>query len=133
MLVRIQHGILFLFTMRYHYKKPDIYLSMYGKRHICNHPLYNSCTLFQINDVGIAVIQQRYDKIEKVSWWDEIDPWLIDAIYLNENFLEYFDSVAKPPKNDIYPTVTVRSIMWSLKMKPIPKQSWETYFDKRVL
>lgn len=106
---------------------------MYGKRHNCNHPLYNSCTLFQINDVGIAVIQQRYDKIEKVSWWDEIDPWLIDAIYLNENFLEYFDSVAKPPKNDIYPTVTVRSIMWSLKMKPIPKQSWETYFDRRIL
>ena len=28
--------------MRYHYEKPTIYLSMYGKRYICNHPVYDS-------------------------------------------------------------------------------------------
>ena len=47
--------------MRYHYEKPTIYLSMYGKRYICNHPVYDSCTLFEIGDKGLAVIQQRYD------------------------------------------------------------------------
>ena len=47
--------------MRYHYEKPTIYLSMYGKRYICDHPVYDSCTLFEIGDKGLAVIQQRYD------------------------------------------------------------------------
>lgn len=27
--------------MRYHYEKPTIYLSMYGKRYICDHPVYD--------------------------------------------------------------------------------------------
>ena len=39
--------------MRYHYKKPDIYLSMYGKLYICNHPVYDRCTLFTIGDTGL--------------------------------------------------------------------------------
>ena len=29
----------------------------------------------------------------------------------------------------LYPTVTIRQIMWALKMKPLPKQPWETVFD----
>ena len=36
--------------MRYHYEKPTIYLSMYGERYICEHPVYNSCTLFKIGE-----------------------------------------------------------------------------------
>ena len=52
--------------MRYHYEKPTIYLSMYGKRYICNHPVYDSCTLFEIEDKGLAVIQQRYGPYAKV-------------------------------------------------------------------
>lgn len=27
--------------MRYHYEKPTIYLSMYGRRYICDHPVYD--------------------------------------------------------------------------------------------
>ena len=46
--------------MRYHYQKPDIYLSMYGELYICNHPVYDRCTLFTIGDKGLAVIQQRF-------------------------------------------------------------------------
>lgn len=49
--------------MRYHYKKPDIYLSMYGKLYICNHPVYDRCTLFTIGDKGLAVIQQRFKRL----------------------------------------------------------------------
>lgn len=47
--------------MRYHYQKPDIYLSMYGELYICNHPVYDRCTLFTIGDKGMAVIQQRFN------------------------------------------------------------------------
>ena len=30
----------------------------------------------------------------------------------------------------LYPTVTIRQIMWALKIKPIPKERWETVFDR---
>ena len=54
--------------MRYHYKKPDIYLSMYGKLYICNHPVYDRCTLFTIGDKGLAVIQQRFNPDTKTTY-----------------------------------------------------------------
>jgi hypothetical protein len=47
--------------MRYHYKKPDLYSARFGDIYVCNHPVYDRCTLFTINDRGLAVIQQRYD------------------------------------------------------------------------
>ena len=32
--------------MRYHYEKPDLYFSKYGKTYMCDHPVYDSCTLY---------------------------------------------------------------------------------------
>jgi len=116
--------------MRYHYDKPTIYLSMYGKLHICEHPVYNSCTLFQIDDKGLSVIQQRFDEETKSTWWSELDPWLTDDLYLHSGFKEYFDLRAGECTDGLYPTVTIRQIMWALKMKPIPKERWETVFDR---
>ena len=60
--------------MRYHYEKPSIYISMYGAMHTCNHPVYNRCTLFQIGEKGLSVIQQRFDEKTKKTWWSDIDP-----------------------------------------------------------
>lgn len=117
--------------MRYHYKKPHIYLSMYGKIYICSHPVYDRCTLFEINGKGLAVIQQRFNPDSKNTWWGEIDQWLTDDLYLNPNFKKYFDERAKKCKNGIYPTVTIRQIMWALKMKPLSKERWETVFDRK--
>ncbi|MGN1370921.1 MAG: hypothetical protein ACI4XM_01380 [Candidatus Coprovivens sp.] len=117
--------------MRYHYNKPKIYLSMYGENYICNHPVYNRCTLFKIGDNGLAVIQQRYSEELKHTWWSEIDPWLTDDIYLNPKFKSYFEKHSGKCKDELYPTVTVRQIMWALKMKPIPRERWETVFDRK--
>lgn len=97
--------------MRYHYEKPQIYLSMYGVRYVCEHPVYNSCTLFLIGDKGLAVIQQRFDVRTKTTWWSEVDSWLTDDLYLNPNFKEYFDKRAGACTDGLYPTVTVRQIM----------------------
>lgn len=119
--------------MRYHYKKPTIYLSLYGHLYICDHPVYSSCTLFQIKEKGLAVIQQRYDEETKSTWWGEVDPWLTDDLYLHPNFKEYFDARAGTCKHGLYPTVTIRQIMWGLKMKPIPKAIWETVFDRKYI
>lgn len=117
--------------MRYHYCKPEIYLSMYGERYVCDHPAYNSCTLFSIGDKGLAVIQQRFDCETKSTWWSEVDAWLTDDLYLHPSFKEYFDDRARACTDGLYPTVTVRQIMWALKMKPIHKERWETVFDRR--
>ncbi len=119
--------------MRYHYQKPDLYLSTYGERYICEHPVYNSCTLFLIGENGLAVIQQRYDADTKSTWWSEVDPWLTNDLYLNVGFKEYFDNRSGKCVDGIYPTVTIRQIMWALKMKPIPKERWETVFDRREI
>lgn len=117
--------------MRYHYEKPSIYRSMYGKLYICNHPVYSRCTLFQIGDKGLAIIQQKFDPATKSTRWGEIDSWLTDDIYLHPNFKEYFDKRAGTCTDGLYPTVTVRQIMWALKMKPIRKERWETCFDRK--
>ena len=80
-------------NMRYHYKKPAIYASMYGQLYICDHPVYSRCTLFKINDKGLAVIQQRHNSDEKTTYWSEMDPWIADDIYLNIGFKTFLISV----------------------------------------
>lgn len=117
--------------MRYHYEKPALYLSMYGSTYICNHPVYNRCTLYEIDDKGLAIIQQRFDETTKTSWWTEIDPWLTDVLYLHPKFKAFFDERAGKCMNGLYPTATIRQIMWALKLKPLEKQRWETVFDRR--
>lgn len=118
-------------TIRYHFEKPTIYGSTYGKIYICNHPVYDKCTLYKIGDKGLAVIQQRCDNDTKRTWWGELDPWLTDALYLHPKFKEFFDERAGECVNGLYPTSTIRQIMWALKMKPLKKQRWETVFDRR--
>lgn len=117
--------------MRYHYEKPSIYTSMYGTIYECDHPVYDRCTLYKIGRNGLSVIQQRFDEHTKTTFWSEIDPWLTDPIYLHPKFKEYFDERANECNNGLYPTVTIRQIMWSLKLKPIPRQRWETCFDRK--
>ena len=139
--------------MRYHYEKPEIYVSNYGETYICNHPVYNRCTLFRIGDKGLAVIQQRFNPETKETRWTEIDPWLTDAIYLNPNFKQLFEmhsqpgtykdteegainqkiasSIVSKSRKWLYPTLTVRQVMWALKMKPLRRERWETVFDRK--
>lgn len=119
--------------MRYHYDKPNAFVSTHGFTYSCNHPVYNSCTLYLIADKGLAVIQQRFDLETKTTYWNEIDPWLTDEIYLHNNFKGFFNERADKPKDGLYPTVTIRQIMWGLKMKPIKRNRWETYFDRRII
>lgn len=117
--------------MRYHYKKSKICSSLYGQTYYCNHPIYNRCTLFLIGDKGLSIIQQRFNNIDKSTYWTEVDSCLINDIYLHPKFKKYFDKYSKESKNGIYPTITVRQIMWALKMKPLKREIWETYFCRK--
>lgn len=119
--------------MRYHFEKPSRYSSIYGSEYICDHPIYDKCTLFQIGDKGLAVIQQRFDPDAKTTYWDSIDPWLTDALYLNPEFKRVFDERAGECTDGLYPTSTIRQMMWALKLKPIPRERWETCFDRRAI
>ena len=104
---------------------------MYGETYVCDHPVYDACTLYLIDNKGLAVVQQRFDSETKSTWWSEIDPWLTDILYLHPKFKEYFDERSDESDNGLYPTVTIRQIMWALKMKPIKRERWETCFDRR--
>ena len=119
--------------MRYHYEKPKLYVSMYGETYVCDHPVYDRCTLFKIENKGLAVIQQRFDEDTKKTWWSEIDPWLTDNLYLHKNFKTFFDERAGECVDGLYPTVTIRQIMWALKLKPVARKRWETCFDRRSI
>jgi len=119
--------------VKYYYDKPDLYLSRYGSTYSCNHPIYDKCTLYKTNGKGLAVIQQRYNERSKSTYWGEIDPWLVDSLYFSDKFVEIFDERAEMPIEGIYPTVSVRQLMWALRMKPLPKKRWETCFDRRFV
>ena len=47
--------------MRYYHEKPKEYTSIYGEVYICDHPVYDRCTLYKIGNKGLAVIQQRFN------------------------------------------------------------------------
>lgn len=104
---------------------------MYGSTYICDHPVYNQCTLYQMNEKGLAVIQQRYDAETKATRWGEIDPWLTDMLYLHPKFRDFFNERSGEATDGLYPTVSIRQIMWALKLKPLPRERWETCFDRR--
>lgn len=119
--------------MRYHYEKPLMYSSIYGSTYKCNHPVYNECTLFKINEDGLAVIQQRYNPENKSTYWGTVDPWLADELYLHRKFGDFFADRAGKLIDGLYPTVSIRQIMWGLKMKPLKRERWETCFDRRTI
>ena len=125
--------LLLFFIMRYHYEPPKRYFANYGKLHICNHPVYSRCTLYFERGVGLAVVQQRFNPDTKSTYWSEIDPWLNDALYFNDGFRDYFYTHSAKSNDGIFPTVPIRKLMWALRMKPLPKERWETTFDRNFL
>jgi hypothetical protein len=69
----------------------------------------------------------------KTTLWTEIDPWLTDSLYLHIGFKNFFDERSSERKDGLYPTVTIRQIMWALKMKPLKRERWETCFDRKYI
>lgn len=121
--------LLFLFMRYHHVAAPSGRFA--GEIYICDHPAYNRCTLYRSGPRGLAVIQQRLRPGTKETYWTELDMGLSRDIYEHPDFPRYFEARAGRPLGDLYPTVTVRQIMWALRMKPLPKARWETVFDRR--
>lgn len=117
--------------MRYYSKPPKLSKQVYGETYKCDHPVYNKCTLFKDGERGLAVIQQRYDKRQKLTWWTKIEPWIANQLYLDAGFRQLIKGRAKEPVDGLYPTITVRQAMWAIRMKPLKKERWETVFDRK--
>lgn len=111
--------------MRYHYKPPKEYMVSAACTYKCDHPMYSRCTLYRFSNRGLAVVQKRFNPKMKVMWWGPIDPWLVDEIFNQERFMQVFDKHAGYCDNGRYPTMSVRKLMWALRMKPMVKQPWE--------
>ena len=111
--------------MRHHYTPPTEYSVTHGELYFCDSPLYRTCTLYKRGEKGLAVIQERYNASLRVFFWTSIDPWLIDDIYNQPKFDEFFEKHAGESHYGIFPEVSVRKIMWALRMKPLPKEWWE--------
>lgn len=120
--------------MRYHTDRPETYSPpKHGRSYRCEHPVYSRGTLYLRDGKGLVVIQQRYDPTSKHTWWNGIDPWLIDEIHNSEEFEPFFTEHADAPSDGIFPTFTVRQVMWALRLKPLKKQPWETVFDHKPI
>lgn len=110
--------------MKYFYQKPDIIPEqLYGETVILDHPVYKMGTQYIQNGSGLIIVQKRFTA--KYVYWDALDSWLANDIYLHPNFPEFFEKhAAEKP----YPILQVRKVMWELRMKPLPKEFWEDYF-----
>lgn len=109
--------------MRYFYKKQHAARPLYGHPISLNHPVYKMGTLFEKDRKGLVITQLRFQA--KYAYWDAIDYWVANDIYLHPKFEAYFSEHAQE-KN--YPVFQLRSVMWALRMKPLPKEDWERYF-----
>lgn len=99
---------------------------VHGKPYECNHPMYNSCTLYLLDGKGLAVVQQRFNPTRKLFWYGPIDMDLVDDIFNQEEFKFYFNTHCGDKNEDGYfPTVNVRQVMYALHMKPLKRQYWE--------
>ena len=110
--------------MRYHHDTIEAHIERSA------HPLYSRFTLFELDgERGLAVVQLRYNEYQKSAFWAPVDSSLTYNICRNDNLKAYLEEhAAKPDQNGIYPTVDVRKLMWAIKMKPLPKNTWEKGF-----
>lgn len=82
--------------------------------------------MYKNGPLGLIVIQEHYNKNTRARWWGPVVPWLAYDIYINSGFSDYFNKNASQiNEKGLYPTVTVRKIMWALRMKPLRKEYWE--------
>jgi hypothetical protein len=54
--------------MRYYTTKPKGALTTRRYLHECNHPLYSQCTLVRRDELGLAIVQKRYNRKLKIFW-----------------------------------------------------------------
>ena len=94
------------------------------------HQCYYLCTLYQKDNLGLAVVRPVFDETEKTIRFDALDDNLANDICNQPDFDEYFAEHADfQDESGCFPTVGVRKIMWALRMKPLKKEDWEQFLQ----
>lgn len=96
-----------------------------------DYPVCNRCDILYDPEakVGLAVIQQRWNGRLKHTWWENVDRSIMDYIQYSPLLEDVFYQKAEEADEfGRFPVIEVRKLMWALKMKPMPKQFWETRF-----
>ncbi len=111
--------------MRYYYECDN---RIANTKYLCkiDHPLYSSCSLVLEGNKGLAIVQKRFNSKMKIFWYGAADSWLVEDIVTNEGWDSYFAKNSGDCTDGLYPTVTVRQVMWTLRMKPLKKEWWES-------
>ena len=118
--------------MKYYYEKPTSWFYTQAIIAAFDHPLYNKATLYLRDNKGLVIIQQRFNAQTKVMWWGPIDPWLVDDLANQDNWKKWFDQNAKEKDKDgLYPTFTIREVMWAMRMKPLKREIFEGHIKWR--
>lgn len=111
--------------MRYYYQKPDICVKVFGEPIPLDHPIYKGGTLYSENGKSLIVTQKKFNKSTRECYWDSVDLWLANDIYLSPNFRDFFYKNARETDCPIF---ELRKLMWELRMKPLKQEEWELYF-----
>lgn len=112
--------------MRYFYEPTSGHDHNYFQLYSYDHPLFDLCTLYLQDELGLIVIQQHYDQANKTVSWGPVEPNLANDIFICPEFRQYFITHADHALSDgYYPVVSVRKLMWALRMKPLRRGDWE--------
>ena len=111
--------------MKYYYQKPDICVHLFGEPISLDHPIYKAGTLYLEDGKGLIVTQKKFDADRRECYWDAVDSWIANDVYISKKFPEWF--FLNATETD-YPIFELRKTMWALRMKPLPKEEWEQYF-----
>ena len=111
--------------MKYHYE-PIEEEPEFGTIYHCDDEIFDLGTLYLSDNIGLIVVQTKFDPVNKCFKFGPLDAGLANDIFRQKGFREFFlQFAAKPDGAGRYPVVNVRKIMWSLRMKPLRKDSWE--------
>lgn len=116
--------------MKYFYERPHNYIAMFGEVVSVSHPLFTNATLYFSKGKGVLVVVQEFDYESKAITWSSLPPYLANDIYLNEHFPGFFRANAT---SGDYPIFTARQLMWALRMKPLHRETWETWKGDEII
>ena len=118
--------------MKYHYERPEFWMGLSYEVYHCNHPMYNTGTIFTDEErlKGLVIVQKRFNKNLKIFWWGPIDPWLSDDLVMCADWNDWFNEHAEEKNKDgLYPTYSIRKVMWAMRLKPLKKEEYEQWLD----
>lgn len=111
--------------MKYFYEPTKDHTENFFQLYHCDHPLFDLCTLYFWDGKGLIVVQQKYDEANKTLSWGPVDSNVANDIFLHPDFPDYFFMNADYGEENGFPIISVRKLMWALRMKPLKKEEWE--------